>query len=892
MLSAARGGMSATLVLRGEPGIGKTSILLAAEKQAEGFRILRVDGIQAEEDLGFAALHRLLLPVLGESEHLPPPQRRALEATFGGIEGGAPDRFLIGLAVLTLLSGLSARTPLLCIVDDAQWLDGETKELLAFVGRRLYAESLVLLLAVREQLEGPDAFTGLRELQIRGLKPSDSLGLLSNTFERGLDVVTMSRLAKETLGNPLALLELGRDATATGRVATLLPDQPLPLSRRLEDLFERQVRGLPEETQRFLIVAAAEPSRSDLVWKAAERLQIPADAADPAIEAGLFNPNSNPSFRHPLIRSAVYSAASLSDRRRAHGELAELLDSRDADLRACHRASAATAPDEDIALELEQGADRAESRGGLSARAALMARAAELTPDTSRRATRFLVAAEAALAAGNVPQAEALLTRAREQLTDPVQLAHASRVEAAFRSFTEPGDVPRILLQAAEILQSIDPIQARDTYIEALQACLVSSQLTRGTTPAEVGGAALSAAPLWHPSGTIDDLLVEGFANRFTTGYLEAVPALQGSIAGLCAESAPTAGLTRWAILGADAGQDLWDADGYRTLSMRLEKTERQRGALESLRLTLGPLAHSLMWGGSFADAEVAHSEATEISVALGADRATWEALKVELFAWQGRDEETRFIAELLMGELSHVAGGGVAVNLARIALTLLNIAQGRYQDALVLGLSIMEDDPCPHGSQVLPEIVEAAMRTGAEESAHTAFSRLRDRATASGTAWALGLLARSRALVTKEDPDPSYRRAVDLLGTTYVTTDLARTRLLYGEWLRREKRLTEARTQLSTAYDLFDTMGATAFAERARAELAATGGRARNRQSVAAEELTAQERHVATLAASGATNPEIAEQLFLSAATVDYHLRKVYRKLSVRSRRQLAAKL
>jgi DNA-binding CsgD family transcriptional regulator len=891
LLRAARGGMSATLVLRGEAGVGKTSILLAAERQAEGFRVLRVDGIQAEENLGFAALHRLLLPVLGESTHLPAPQRRALEATFGAIELAPPDRFLIGLAVLTLLAGISARRPLLCIIDDGQWLDGETKELLAFVARRLYAESLVMLIAVREPTEGADVFQGLPDLQIQGLRPAEALRLLSATFDRRLDVVMMSRLAKDTLGNPLALIELGRHATVAGRVATLLPDQPLPLSRRLEDLFERQVRDLPEATQRFLIVASAEPTRTDLVWKATERLQIPAEAADAAIEAGLFDSHGSLGFRHPLIRSAVYGSASTSDRRQAHAALAELLDSGDAGLRTYHRASAAAAPDEDIALELEEQADRAETRGGLSARAALMARAAQLTPDRSRRATRLLVAAEAALAAGNVPQAETLLQRAREDLADPVQLAHARRVEAAFRSFTTPGDVPRILLEAAEVLKTRDPLQARDTYIEALQGCLVSSQLTRGTTPAEVGAAALAAAPLWHPSGAIDDLLVEGFATRFAIGYREAVPALQGSVTGLCAETVPAAGLTRWAILGADAAADLWDAEGYRTLAMRLEKTERRRGALESLRLTLGPLAHSLMWTGKFVDAEVAHSEATEISVALGADRGAWEALKVELFAWQGRDEETRFIAELLMGKLSHVAGGGVAVNLARIALTILNIAQGRYQDALVHGLSIMEDDPCPHGSQVLPEVVEAAIRTGAGESAATALDRLRDRATASGTPWALGLLARCQALV-EEDPDPSYRQALDLLGTTHVTTDLARTHLLYGEWLRRQKRLTEARKHLRNAYNVFDTMGAAAFADRVRTELAATGGRTRRQHPAAAEEMTPQERHIATLAAGGATNAEIAEQLFLSAATVDYHLRKVYRKLSVRSRRQLAGKL
>ncbi len=891
-MSAARDGMSGTLVLRGEAGIGKTSVLVAAEQQAEGFRVLRVHGVEAEENISFAALHRLLVPVLSESDRLPVPQRRALEATFGRIDGGAPDRFLIGLAILTLLAGVSAHAPLLCLVDDAQWLDDETKELLAFIARRLYAEGLVLLLAVREPTEDRDAFAGLPELRIRGLQPSGARRLLSTALDQRLDMATTSRLVHETQGNPLALVELGRDATTSRRAAALLPVEPLPLSRRLEDLFKRQVQELPEETQQFLLVAAAEPAHTDVVWKAAEQLRIPAEVADPAIDAGLFDPQGAPAFRHPLIRSAVYGAASPSDRRRVHAAIADVLDVEEADLRACHRASAAAAPDEDIAAELERSADRTERRGGLPTRAVFMARAAELTPDSARRASRELAAAEAALAAGNVPRAEGLLQRARQGLTDPVQLARARRVEAAFHSFTVPGDVPLILLEAAKALEPLDPHEARDTYTQALQACLVSSQLTRGTTPLEVGAAALAAAPLWNPEEGIDDLLVSGFATRFAVGYREAVPALQGCIARLCAESLPMAGLTRWAILGADAAADLWDAEGYRTVTQRLENTERERGALESLRLTLGPLGHSLMWAGNFGDAEVAHSEATEISVALGADRAIWEALKVELFAWQGRDEDARFIAELLSGELSEAAGGGVAVNLARIALIILGIAQGRYQDALVHGLAIMADDPCPHGSQVLPEVVEAAVRSGAEEPARTALDRLRERATASGTPWALGLLARSQALVAEDDPDSNYQRALELLGTTYVTTDVARTHLLYGEWLRRDKRLTEARIQLQTAYQLFDTMGAVAFAERARVELAATGGRARKRNPGAAQELTPQERQIATLAAGGATNPEIAEQLFLSAATVDYHLRKVYRKLAVRSRRQLAGKL
>jgi tetratricopeptide (TPR) repeat protein len=846
LLDAARGGMSGTLVVRGEAGIGKTSILRAVEQQAEGFRVLRVQGVGVEESMSFAALHRLLVPILGAAESLPPPQRRALEAAFGRIDDGTPDRFLIGLAALTLLAGASASAPLLCVVDDAQWLDGETKDLLAFIARRLYAESLVLLLAVREPGGGPDAFAGLPELHIQGLRPRDAHALLSTALDHRLDVATINRLVDETQGNPLALLELGRDAGATLNTAGLLPDVPLPLNRRLEDLFKRQVRALPDPTQAFLLVAAAEASRTDLVWKAAERLGIPADAADPAMYEGLFDPRGAPAFRHPLIRAAVYGSASPSERRRVHAVLADLLDAKEADLRASHRALAAADPDEEVAVELERGADRAERRGGLSARAAFMERAAELTPDSSRRAARMLMAAEAALAAGNAPRAKGLLKRAQTGLTDPVQLAHARRVEAAFRSFSEPGDVPLILVEAAKALQSLDPLESRDTYGEALQASLVSVQLTRGTTPAEVGAAALAAAPLWLSPKTIDDLLVLGFATRFAVGYREAVPALQQSLTLLRAESAPAAGLTRWAILGANAAADLWDAEGYRTLCLRLEKTERERGALESLRLTLGPLAHSLMWAGNFADSEVAHTEATEISVALGADRASWEALKIELFAWQGRDADTRFIADLLLGKLSQAAGGGVAVNLARVALAVLENAEGHYGEALGHGLAVMADDPCPHGSQVLPEVVEAAVRSGDSESAQTALNRLRDRATATGTPWALGLLVRSEAVVAADDPDPSYRRAIELLSETYVATDLARAHLLYGEWLRRVKRLEEARYQLRTAYQLFDNMGAAAFAERSRAELAATGGRARKHQPGAAQELTPQERQIA----------------------------------------------
>jgi DNA-binding CsgD family transcriptional regulator len=891
LVAAARDGMSGALVVRGEAGIGKSSVLDYAASIADGFATLRADGVEPERDIGFAALHRLLLPVLDDADALPAPQRVALDATFGRVAGAPPDRFLVGLAVLTLAARVAERRPLLCVVDDAQWVDGESADLLAFVARRLYAEGVVMVFGVREPVDGRDRFAGLPELSLTGLPPADARRLLNAAAAGPLDPATTARLLLEAEGNPLALVELGRDHSLGGRTSTLLPVEPVPLQGRLEQHFRRQVEALPAPTQLFLLIAAAEPNDAALIWKAADRLGVPYDAAEPAAAARLIDPRGMPMFRHPLVRSAVYGAATPAARRLVHTTLAELDDPPKADSRAWHLAAAAEGPDETVAAELERAAARAHARGGWAERAAFLERAAEITPEGPHLTERLLCAAEAALIAGTPVHAHALVQRARPALAGPRELARARRVEAALQSFTLPGRVPAVLLEAARALEPVDPAQARDTFTEALQACLVSCQLTAGTTPDAVGAAAL-AAP--HATGEpqIGDLMLQGFATRFAVGQPEAAPTLQRAVAALCADDLPAAGLTRWSILGNNAANDLWDSGGYRTMVTRLEQAERQRGALESLRITLGGLGHCLMWAGDFAAAEAAHVEAAEISVALGEDATTFDALKVELFAWQGREADTQAAARFLTGKQIEVAGGGVGMNIARLALVMLALAQGRYEDALATGRMLMGDDPCPHGSHVLPEVVEAAARSGDETSARTALTRLRQRAEASGTAWALGLLARSEALAGPGGPDAHFRRAIDLLGATYVKTDLARAHLLYGEWLRRERHRVEAREQLRTAFELFDAMGATAFAERARIELAATGERARRRTVETALDLTPQERQIATLAASGATNQEIAAKLFLSASTVDYHLRKVFRKLAVTSRRHLGAAL
>jgi DNA-binding CsgD family transcriptional regulator len=889
--------MSGALVIRGEAGIGKTSVLEYAVEAADEFTTMRMAGVEAEQDISFAAIHRLLVPVLSESDALPSPQKRALDGAFGRVQAVPPDRFLVGLAVLTLLSRVVGSQPLLIVVDDAQWIDGDSAHLLAFVARRLHAEGVVMLFAVRDPVEARDAFMGLPEINLAGLDPPEARQLLVAIASGPLDAATVGRIVKETGGNPLALTELGRDIGPDDRLGGLLPDEPVPLTKRLEARFQQQVLSLPEPTQRFLLIAAAEPTDVALVSKAADRLGIPVHAVEAAIDAEVFDPRRSPAFRHPLIRSAVYTAATLSERRLVHTTLADLVDASEADSRAWHLAAAASGANEALAAELERGAARAEARGGSAARAAFLARAAELTPGGPRKGERLLSAAEAALLAGAPARAQALLDRAQPMLADPLLIARARRIDAALQSSSRPGRgssrpgrAPALLLEAAAALQAIDPLQARDTFMEALQACLVSCQLTDGTSPAAVGSAVL--ATLGSSAGQeIVDLMLTGLATRFAVGYREAVPSLRRGVEALSAGGIPASGYTLWAGVGAIVATELWDADGYRRILTRLEEAERQQGALESLRVTLRGIARGSMWAGDFAAAEIAHAEATEITVAVGGDRVAWDALKVELLAWQGREKETRFICSSLM-DLTAATGAGVAINLARVALMMLDLAEGRYADALAGGLQIMADDPCPHGSQVLPDVVEAATRTGDAVAAHAALHRLRERAEASGTNWALGLLARSQALAVSTDPEPYYRRALDLLGKTNVKTDTARTHLLYGEWLRREKRRTDARRELRIALESFDLMGASEFAERARSELAATGENARRRRPDTAFDLTAQERQIATLAAGGATNQEVAAQLFLSPSTVDYHLRKVFRKLSVTSRRRLAPAL
>jgi DNA-binding CsgD family transcriptional regulator len=894
VVERARQGMSAALVVHGEAGIGKTALVEDLVASAPDLSIASVTGVESEVALGFAALHRLLVPWMSSVDRLPSRQRHALQAAFGIVEDGrAPsDRFLVGLAVLTLLAEVAAARPMLCVIDDAHWVDHESLEVLSFVGRRLEAEGIALVLVMRDPTEsGVRLPEGLPALALAGLAEADARDLLATAASAPVAPEVAARIVAETGGSPLALVELARalaDEQLAGR--GLLPEA-LPLGTRLESHYLQQVRGLAPSTQTALLLAAAEPSTdSARFWLAAGTLGITPDTIDPDELEGLLTLVPEVAFRHPLIRSAVYNGAPAAERRRAHAALARAVDrTADPDRWAWHQAAASVGPDEDVAAELERAADRTGRRGGDAAAASFRARAAELTPDRHRRARRRLAAAHTNLTAGAPKVARQLLESATPDLDDAVLRAEARRLDAQLRSFTTPGKVPAVLLAAARTIEELDVRLARDTYADALQTSLLSCQLTVGTTMVEIAEASLAAPGVAPERRTIADVLLEAFATRLAVGYAAAVPALRQAVRMANATDVDVAELHRWTTALNTLAPELWDDEGTRRMLLRRERDARDRGALGTLRVVLGGVGHGAMLEGRFADSMDAHSEAVAIAVAAGADPAGWEMPKVQVLAWQGRELEARQMVDVLTNQVGFPFGAGMIVNMARSALVTLELGLGNHREALDL-LRLAYDDDCPpYGNECLPRLVEAAVRCGELDVAHAALDRLTERARASGTPWALGLLARSEALLQDgEDAERSYAEAIAQLRRTRIATELARTHLLHGEWLRRGRRRADARSELRTAHEMFAAMGARAYAERARTELLATGERVRSRTVETSTVLTPQETQVARLAAGGATNREIAARMFLSPATVDFHLRKVYRKVGVSSRRQL----
>jgi DNA-binding CsgD family transcriptional regulator len=883
-------GESRALVVQGESGVGKTALLNYLAEHASGCRVARIAGVEAEMELAFAGVHQLCAPMLGRLHRLAAPQRAVLRTAFGLGSGSAPDRFLVGLAVLSLLADAAAEDPLVCLVDDEQWLDQASAQVLGFVARRLRTESVGLVFAARVPGE---ELAGLPELVVEGLQEADARALLEAVLTGPLDARVFDRLVAEAGGNPLALVELPWGLTPAELAGGFVLPDVMPLPGRIEESFRRRLDLLPADSRRLLQLAAADPVGDPvLVWRAAGRLGIRAESATPAAEAGLVEFGARVLFRHPLVRSAAYRSASLRERRAAHGALADVTDQEvDPDRRAWHRAQAAAGPDEDVAAGLERSADRAQARGGLAASAAFLERAALLTPDPARRADRLLAAARAKRAAGALDAALGLLVAVEASAPDPLRTAEVEHLRGLI-TFVQrrASDGAELLLSAARRLEPLNALLSRELYLEALEAATWAGDLDRPGVLRAAAEAARTAPPGPDPPRAVD-LLVDGLALRLTEGYAAAAPLLARALElGLALDVADVS-VDRWRWLAtgrasAIVALELGDAESSHVLATIQARFARDTGAPVYLQYALNFLATTHLLAGELTTAARLIEEDRLIAEVTGNPPAGYAAMM--LGAWRGQEHA----ASELIGATVRVAtarGQGRMINMAAYASSVLYNGLGRHDIARDAAWRAFERDELGYGPYVVPELAEAASRTGDAALVRTALEWLSERTRVAPTEWALGIQARVRALLSEGDAaEKLYRESIDRLDRTRVRVQLARAHLLYGEWLRRQRRRRDARAQLRTAHDLLDSMGIEAFAERARRELQATGETARKRTGQPGDALTAQETVIARLARDGLSNPEIGARLFISARTVQYHLHKVFTKLAIGSRGQL----
>ncbi len=889
LIADARSGTSAAVTVRGEAGVGKTALLDYVLGHAAGCRVVRSSGVESEMELPYAGLHQLCAPFLAQLERLPGPQGEALATAFGLRFGPPPDRFLVGLAVLTLLADVAEAQPLICLVDDGQWLDRASAQVFGFVARRLAAESVVMLFALREPSDISD-FAGLPELAVGPLGEQHARTVLASAVPGRIDEPVRERILAEAAGNPLALLELPRGWTPAAFAGGFgLPDT-LSVSAKVEESFRRRLSPLPHDTRRLLLVAAAEPlGDAALVLAAAGHVGISTEAAEPAATSGLLEINTRVRFRHPLVRSVVYREASAAERRLVHGALAQATDPvEDPDRRAWHLAAATAEPDEQVAIELERSAVRAQARGGVAAAAAFLQRAAELTPDPSRRAERGLAAAEATFLAGAFDMVERLVANAEAYPLDGFQRARAALLRghvAVVRGYGN--DAPPLLLEAARQLEPFDLDLARGAYLTAYGSAMSAAHLAPPGTLLALCRAAEALPPQGESRGL--DLLLEGLARMHTDGRAVALPILQRAVSGVA--ELPASDVVRWGWCTPMASNVAWDADAATAIFERQAGIVRDAGALAELPLFLHALAQDRLWSGEFESAAQLIAEGDDVAAAIGNRIPPFTYLR--LLALQGKEAEAVALIEAAtaMGE---TIGAGLAIRIAQWASATLYNAMGRYDEAARAAILVTTNDIDPYyWMWVLPELIEAAVRSGDPETARVALERLAEATLPAGTEFALGIEARSRALLNDGGvAERLYQEAIGRLGRTRLRPDLARAHLLYGEWLRREGRRVDARNQLRAAYDLFIAIGMEEFADRARRELLATGEAVRQRSVETQDQLTPQELQIARLAADGHTNPEIGVQLYLSRRTVEWHLRKVFGKLEIGSRRELPAVL
>src|SRR3954452_23621323 len=885
LVAAIRGSESRSLLLRGEPGIGKTALLEYLAESAPDLTVARAGGVESEMELAFASLHQLCAPMLDRRTRLPRPQRQALEIVFGLSEGAPPDRFVVGLAVLSLFSEVAEERPLLCIVDDAQWLDHASALTLAFVARRLLAEPVGIVFAAREPSE---ELRRVSELEVNGVRNADARALLSSAVRFKLDERVRDRIIAETHGNPLALLELPRGLTARQLAGGFGLLGAQALTGRIEESFVRRLEALSDDARRLLLVAAAEPVGDPLLlWRAAERLGIRPAAAEEAEADELLVIREWVRFRHPLVRSAVYRTATGEQRREVHLALAEATDgSVDPDRRAWHLATAAAKPDERVAAALEQSAGRAQARGGLAAAAAFLHRSVVLSADPKQRVRRALAAAQASLDAGMFEGALELVALAEASTPDELQAAHAELLRGQIAFASSLGSAaPPLLLKAAQRLERLHPALARETYLDAWGAAMFAGRFASAGSLVEVSRAA-ALAP--RPTGPLrpSDLLLDGLTTIFTEGHAAAAPLLRRATATFANEASPAQENFRWGWLTTNLPNLLWDEESWHAISARNLKEARDAGALARLPIDLADWGILCAWFGDFGAASVAIAEAAAIQKATGTDIAPYAQLL--LSALQGQEDALPLIESTIRD--AETGGQGLSVQWAEWVSAILFNELGHYERALASAQRAAAETPqLQFSSWASTELIEAAVRTGEPDVAAGALAQVTTATAPSDTDWGRGMQARCRALLSKgEGAERLYREAVERLAKVRRRPELARAHLLYGEWLRREDRRVEARVQLRAAYDQFVSIGMDAFSERARSELLATGEKVRARTAATRDVLTAQEGLIARLAREGLSNTDIGGRLFLSPRTVEWHLRNAFMKLGIHSRREL----
>ena len=890
LMESARDGFGSAVVVHGEPGVGKTALLDDSVDRAATMRIVRSAGVEGEMELPFAALQQLCAPILEFGVRLPPPQRDALDVAFGLRPGPAPNPFLVALAALGLLSEAARERGLLCVIDDTHWLDRASAEVLGFAARRLEVERIAILFAAREIGQ---ALRGLPEIHVEPLGHRDARALLESVLAGPLDDQVLERLIIETRGNPLALVELPRDLTPSQLAGGFGVPAAVPMHAGIDETFQRRVAGLPRDAHLLVLIAASDPTGdAALVWRAAARLGIPESAAFAAESSGLIAFGPRVAFRHPLVRSAVYRAAAAGERAEVHHALAEATDPEtDPDRRAWHRAQAAVMPDEDVAADLERSAARAQARAGSAAAAAFLERSAALSVEPARRAGRALAAAQAKHQAGAIDGAVALVDLAEVGPLDDFQRAQADVLRARIAFATYRGsDAPPLLLAAARRLEPLDVPLARETWLDALTAALYTGRLAGAADTRQIAAAALAAPPAPDPRPV--DLLLDGLATLIARGPTAGTPPIRSALAAFARRDMEPREALRWRWLAGRAAGLIWEHEGWDMLSAHHIRGAREAGMLAELPLALSTRVGVHLHAGETNEAAALVEETDALARAMG-DGIAPRYGTLGLAAYRGHEDE--FMSLARAGTEDFIARGeGLGVTAANWLTALLNNGLGRYDEAFA---AAVEATKVPgeiwFSTFGLVELIEAACRSGRPERGAEALASLTESTTASGTPWALGVEARSRALLAEgAAADALYREAVERLRPTRLRLDLARGHLVYGEWLRREGRRIDARNELRAAYELFTDFGMEAFAERSRIELEATGEHARKRTSDTLDELTAQEAQISRLVAEGNTNREIAAQLFISPRTVEYHLGKAFRKLDVRSRTQLANRL